>query len=68
MNGVDLGNVQFINGQRRAEFWTTIQSSPDYQNELHYSFASPYTLTAALVAAHGTTAGRGCTQIGILSA
>jgi len=67
MNGVDLGNVQFINGQRRAEFWTTIQGSPDYQNELHYSFASPYTLTAALVAAHGTTAGDGCAQIGILS-
>jgi hypothetical protein len=67
MNGIDLGNVQFINGQRRAEFWTTIQGSPDYQNELHYSFASPYTLTAALVAAHGTTAGNGCAQIGILS-
>lgn len=67
MNGIDLGNVQFINAQRRAEFWTTIQGSPDYQNELHYSFASPYTLTAALVAAHGTTAGNGCAQIGILS-
>jgi hypothetical protein len=67
MNGVDLGNVQFINGQRRAEFWTTIQGSPDYQNEVHYSFASPYALTAALVAAHGTTAGNGCAQIGILS-
>ena len=67
MNGTDLGNVQFINGQRRAEFWKTIQGSPDYQNELHYSFASPYTLTAAVVAAHGTTAGDGCAQIGILS-
>jgi hypothetical protein len=67
MNGVDLGNVQFINGQRRAEFWTTIQGSRDYQNELHYSFASPYTLTAALVAGHGTTAGNGCAEIGILS-
>jgi len=67
MDDIDLGKVQFINGQRRAEFWTTIQGSPAYQNELNYSFASPYTLTAAVVAGHGTTAGSGCAEIGILS-
>lgn len=67
MNGVDLGNVQFINGERRAEFWTTIQGSPAYQNELNYSFANPYSLTATQVDTHGTTAGSGCAQLGILS-
>jgi hypothetical protein len=67
LNGVDLGNVQFINGQRRAEFWTVVQGSPAYQNELNYSFANAYELTAAAVGTHGTTAGQGCAQIGILS-
>jgi hypothetical protein len=67
MNGVDMGHVQFINGQRRAEFWTTIQGSVAYQNELNYSVASPYELTAAVIGSHGTVAGSGCAQIGILS-
>ncbi len=67
MNGVDLGNVQFINGLRRAEFWTTIQSSAVYQNELNYSFADAFDLSAKVVSSHGTTAGSGCAQIGIVS-
>jgi hypothetical protein len=67
MNGVDLGNVQFINGLRRAEFWTTIKGSTAYQNEMNYTFANPYELTADVVGTHGTTAGDGCAQVGILS-
>lgn len=67
MNGVDLGNVQFINGLRRAEFWTTIQSSSIYQNELTYSFADASELSANVVSSHGTTVGNGCAQIGIVS-
>ena len=67
MNGVDLGNAQFINGLRRAEFWSTIQGSAAYQNELSYTFADAFTLTADVVSTHGTTAGSGCAQIGILS-
>lgn len=67
MNGVNIGNVQFVNGLRRAEFWTTIQGSSAYQNELNYSFANVYELTAAVVGSHGTTAGSGCAQLGVLS-
>ena len=67
MNGVDVGNVQFINGFRRAEFWTTIKGSPSYQNEMTFSFAEPYELTAEAIGSHGTATGDGCAQIGIVS-
>ena len=67
MNGINVGDVQFINGLRRAEFWSTIQGSRDYQNEMSFSYANPYELTADVVASHGITAGDGCSRVGILS-
>ena len=67
MNGIDLGDAQFINGVRRAEFWATIQGSLAYQNELNYSFVNPFELTSDVVGAHGIAAGDGCGQIGIVS-
>jgi hypothetical protein len=67
MNGVNVGNAQFINGLRRAEFWKTIQGSPMYQNELGVSYANSFELTATMVGSHGTTAGSGCSQLGILA-
>jgi hypothetical protein len=67
INGVNVGNAQFINGFRRAEFWTRIKGSAAYQNELNFTFASPVEITAATVGTHGITAGSGCGQLGVLS-
>jgi hypothetical protein len=67
INGVNVGNAQFINGFRRAEFWGAIQGSVAYQNELSYTFADPYELTSDVVGTHGITAANGCAQIGVLS-
>jgi hypothetical protein len=67
INGVNVGNAQFINGFRRAEFWGAIQGSAGYQNELSYTFADPYELTSDVVGTHGIKAGDGCAQIGVLS-
>jgi hypothetical protein len=66
-NGINVGNAQFINGFRRAEFWTTIQGSAAYQNELNFTFASSVELAASVVGTNGNTQGSGCGQIGILS-
>jgi hypothetical protein len=41
LDGVNVGNAQFINGVRRAEFWKAIKGSPAYQNELKFSYAVP---------------------------
>jgi hypothetical protein len=67
INGVNVGNSQFVNGLRRAEFWDTIHGSAAYQNELKISFASSYLLDAATVGNHGITVGSGCGQLGVLS-
>lgn len=73
MNGVNVGNVQFVNGFRRAEFWNKIQGSAAYQNVLNFSFQSPYELTATTVGSHGIVDGSDCAsggnsgQLGVLS-
>jgi hypothetical protein len=67
MNGVNLGNVQFIDGLRRAEFWTKIKGSASYMNEISYSFATTYEITADVVGTHGITQFDGCQQIAVVS-
>lgn len=44
MEGVNVGNTQFINGFRRAEFWDTIGGSAAYQNTINFNF--PYSKAA----------------------
>ena len=65
INGVNVGTTQYINGFRRAEFWSTIGGSAAYQNTL-----SPVT-TAAVVSvsagSNGTTYSSGCSLLGIVS-
>lgn len=53
MNGTNVGNVQFINGFRRAEFWNAIHGSAAYQNVLNFSFLDSYELTAATIGSQG---------------
>ena len=62
-----MGNAQFVNGIRRAEFWNTIHGSVAYQNELNISFAGSYNVSAATVGSHGITVSSGCGQLGLLS-
>lgn len=49
MNMTNVGNVQFIDGFRRAEFWDTIHGSAAYQNVLNFSVLDSYELTAATI-------------------
>lgn len=67
INGVNVGTSQYVNGVRRAEFWSTIGGSASYQNPLSFTFASSYTISAATVGSHGTTYSSGCHQLGIVS-
>jgi hypothetical protein len=43
-NGVSVGNLQYINGFMRAQFWRLNGQSPGYSIPLSWSFASAVTL------------------------
>lgn len=66
IGGVNVGNSQFINGFRRAEFWTKINGSSSYQNPINYTTAATVSLSAGT---HGTTynGGSTCKLLGIVS-
>lgn len=42
-----MGNTQFINAFRRAEFWNTIGQSSAYQNPINFTYAPKLTITGA---------------------
>ncbi len=63
-NGVGVGDVQYVNGFMRAEFWQTINGSPAYTNEFSFSVALPVTITAG---ANGVTYNSGCQLLGVLN-
>ncbi len=67
INGVNVGTAQFINGFRRAEFWSTIGGSASYQNPISYTTASPYVISSATVGTHGITYSSGCSLLGVVS-
>ncbi len=67
INGVNVGTTQYVNGIRRAEFWSTIGGSSTYQNALSVTFASAYTISSATVGTHGTIYSSGCHLLGIVS-
>jgi hypothetical protein len=60
INGTNVGDVQFVNGLRRAEFWDTIRGSPAYQNVLNFSYLDTYELTSATIGTHGVVENSGC--------
>lgn len=61
-NGVSMGNTQYIDGFRKAEFWNLIKSSPAaYGNVFGYRIAA----TQALTAPGGSSiVGSGCSMYG----
>ena len=70
INGVNVGNTQYVNGFRRAEFWSTIGGNvggASYQNPMSFTSAATYTISAATVGTHGTTFSSGCHLLGIVS-
>jgi hypothetical protein len=46
MEGQNVGNTQFVNGFRRAEFWLTINGSAAYQNTINFTYSQAVTLAA----------------------
>ena len=67
-NGVDVGNVQYPNGFRRAEFWSVIP--PSYQTPITYTDAPPVVIEVAGGGGGqnpGLVVGSGCSQFGIVS-
>jgi hypothetical protein len=62
-----IGNTQFINGFRRAEFWNKIQGSSAYQNPINFTYLPPVTITGAPISTmSGTTSGSCTPTLGIL--
>ncbi len=64
INGVNVGNTQFINGFRRAEFWSLIggPKGAAYQNTINFTYASPYTIAPSAYGISGDPAT--CSQFG----
>jgi hypothetical protein len=62
-----IGNTQFINGFRRAEFWNTIQGSSAYQNPINFTYLPAVTINGAPISTmHGTNSSGCPTTLGIL--
>jgi hypothetical protein len=64
-NGVNVGNVQYVDGFMRAEFWQTINGNPAYANAFSFSIASPETINADT---YGVTYDSGCQLLGTVNA
>ena len=64
-NGVYVGNVQYVDGFVRAEFWQTIKGNPAYTNEFSFSVASPEMINAST---YGVTYNSGCQLLGTVNA
>jgi hypothetical protein len=64
MNGVNVGTSQYINGFRRAEFWSSIGGSSSYQNGLSFTTAAEVSVSTGSA---GITYASGCNLLGIVS-
>jgi hypothetical protein len=64
-NGVSVGNHQFIDGFRRAEFWTKVAGSAAYTNPLSPVTTAPVQVVVA--GSHGINFSSGCSRLGIVS-
>jgi hypothetical protein len=63
-NGVDVGDVQYVDGFMRSQFWQTINGNPAYTNEFSFSVAPPVAINAGT---NGITYQTGCQQLGIVN-
>ena len=64
-NGVNVGNLQYVDGSMRAEFWNTINGSAAYTNPIQYSTAAPIQMVVGN--SDGMTINSGCTLLGIVT-
>jgi hypothetical protein len=63
-NGVDVGDVQYVDGFMRAQFWQTINGSPAYTNAFSFSVAPTVTIDAGT---NGITYSSGCQLLGVVN-
>src|SRR5215471_2092233 len=67
-NGQNVGvNLQYVDGFRRAEFWSLVNGDPAYSNSLNFTTGPTIPLPASFVGTHGKVIGSGCRQLGIIS-
>jgi hypothetical protein len=67
-NGQNVGvNLQYVNGFRRAEFWSLVGGNPAYSNNLSFTNGPPLALPSSFIGSHGTVFATGCKQLGIVS-
>ena len=67
-NGVSVGDLQYINGFMRAEFWRLYGQSPGYSIPISWSFASAVTFPAVVPPGFGIIQGTdSCIQGGTVS-
>lgn len=67
MNGVAVGDTQYVDAFQRANFWSSVSGSP-----YHTMLTSPVTVAAAQTAPNGVvstgaTQGSGCGTLGVLN-
>lgn len=81
-NGVRVGNVQYVNGFMRAQFWNQINGTSSdpmqsqqfihrtqdaFSDPIRWSFAAAYTLLPFVGTSAGFIEGTGCDQYGVIS-
>jgi hypothetical protein len=70
-DGTYVGNLQYVDGSMRAQFWNTIvakgdsSGAPLYTNPIVYANASPVSMV--VTGSNGITAGSGCTLLGVVN-
>src|SRR5438552_8459082 len=63
-NGINVGNVQYVDGFLRSEFWQTIHGNPAYTNEFSFSVAPTVSINTGT---NGITSGSGCQLMGTVN-
>jgi len=61
LNGVNVGNAQYVDGVMRAEFWSQTGGNPGYANPISWVTAPAITMNPGT---SGITTGSGCSLLG----
>lgn len=62
-NGVNVGDVQYVDGFMRAEFWNATGGNPAYANPISFTTLPAATIDAT---AYGTITRSGCATLGVV--
>jgi hypothetical protein len=64
INGINVGNAQYIDAFRRAEFWGISQTT---RNPLNFTYAPEVIIGPEIVGTHGFSFSSGCNLLGVVS-